>query len=50
MSELKVTFMVNCTGVVVEKIFDSYDMCRKFVNKLRHSKKCTLLSHPNFNY
>lgn len=45
-----VTFMVNATGAVVEKAFQSYDGCRKFVNKLRFSKKLTLISHPTFNY
>lgn len=42
-----VKFMVNATGKVVEKVFDSSYLGNKFVNKLRHSKKCTLLSYWN---
>lgn len=28
------------------RVFSSPFLARKFVNKLRHSKKCTLLSYP----
>lgn len=28
------------------KGFDSPYLCRKFVNKLRHSRRCTLVSYP----
>lgn len=42
----KVKFMVNATGAIVEKSFNTYNGCFSFVNKLRHSKKCTLISHP----
>lgn len=45
--ELKVEFMVIATGVVKERNFDSYRECRNFVLKLKHSKKCQLISYPN---
>ena len=44
----KVTFIVNESGVKVTKGFDSPYLARKFVIKLKHSKKCTLLSYPCF--
>lgn len=40
---------INERGTRVEKIFDSAYLCRKFVNKLKHSKRCVLVSYPNFN-
>lgn len=40
-----VRFRVNATGVVVEKFIPSYYQAEKFVHKLEHSKKCTLLSY-----
>jgi len=40
-----VKFMVNATGAVVEKTIESYYEAQKFIQKLRHSKKCTLLSY-----
>jgi len=46
---LRVKFLVLATGTVVERVFDSYYLCRVFVNKLRHSQKCRLISYPNFN-
>ena len=45
----KVRFRVNESGVVVEKGFQSLYNARKFVLRLKHSKKCTLLSYPNFD-
>lgn len=36
----------NERGQRVQKRFDSLWFCRRFVNKLRHSKKCELLSYP----
>ena len=36
----------NERGEKVEKVFDSYYLCRKFINKLRHSKKCRLIFTP----
>lgn len=44
----KVTFIVNATRQKLTKSFNSEDMARKFVNKLRYSKRCTLLSYPLF--
>lgn len=45
--KLKVVFL-NEKGARVEKEFDSEYFCRKFVNKLRHSKRCRLVSFPLF--
>lgn len=43
-----VVFKVISTGAKVEKSFDSEYQCRLFVNKLRHSKRCLLISYPLF--
>lgn len=43
-----VTFRVINSGAILTRSFDSEYMARKFVNKLRHSKKCALLSYPLF--
>lgn len=40
---------INERGNRVEKRFDSPYLCRKFVNKLKHSKRCVLVSYPNFD-
>lgn len=45
---LRVVFQVVATGNFVEKFFDSEYLCRKFVNKLRHSTRCRLVTYPNF--
>lgn len=45
---LRVVFQVIQTGDFVEKFFDSEYMCRKFVNKLRHSNRCRLVTYPIF--
>ena len=34
---------------LVRKAFESYYLCRKFVNRLKHSKTCTLICYPNFS-
>ena len=39
---------INDRGTRVEKLFDSEYLCRKFVNKLKHSKRCVLVSYPIF--
>lgn len=39
---------INERGTRVEKTFDSAYLCRKFVNKLNHSKRCVLVSYPLF--
>lgn len=45
-----VTFVVLSSKTEVTKSFDSEYLCRKFVNKLRYSKKCKLLSYPYFRW
>lgn len=40
-----VRFLVKSTGVSVEKFIPSYYKAMKFINKLRHSKDCVLLSY-----
>ena len=47
--ELSVVFLVKETGARVTKTFDSEYLCRKFVNKIKHSKKCALISCPLFH-
>lgn len=42
----KVSFLVLRTGEIVEKGFDSLYLCRRFVNKLRYSKRCQMISCP----
>jgi len=44
----RVVFQVIATGSFVEKLFDSEYFARKFVNKLRHSNRCRLVTYPNF--
>lgn len=44
----KVSFIVNATGEQLVRGFDSEYLARKFVNKLKHSKSCTLASYPIF--
>lgn len=41
----KVIFL-NERGQRVEREFDSPFLCRKFVNKIKHSKKCKLIFEP----
>lgn len=43
----KVTFL-NEKGVRVEKEFTSPYLARKFVNKIKYSKRCRLVSAPLF--
>ena len=45
--ELKVKFFSQDSGKIIEKTFDSAYKCRLFVNKIRHSKRCILISFPN---
>lgn len=40
----EVRYMVNESGVIVTKAFKSEHECVVFINKLKHSKKCTLVS------
>lgn len=42
----KVTFL-NERSQKVERSFDSLYLCWRFVNKLKHSKRCKLVSYPS---
>lgn len=44
----KVCFVVNATKSELTRCFNSEYLARRFVNKLKHSKKCTLLAYPLF--
>lgn len=44
----KVIFL-NERGDRVTKTFDSPYICRQFVNKINHSKRCQLISAPLFS-
>lgn len=46
--KLTVVFL-NERGERCVKEFDSEYLCRKFVNKLRFSKRCRLISYPSFS-
>lgn len=48
-SEYTVTYIVKASKTRVTKTFDNEYLCRKFVNKLKHSKVCELVSYPFFN-
>lgn len=41
---ITVGVMDNRTGNIFEKNFDDYDLARKFIIKLRYSKKLTRIS------
>lgn len=43
-----VTFLVNETRERLTRSFDSPVFAKEFVRKLKHSKRCTLLSFPLF--
>lgn len=44
-----VRFIIKDTGAKLVKSFESPYNARKFVNKLRHSNRCVLISYPNFD-
>lgn len=44
-----VVVFLNSSGERVRKEFDSEFLCRKFVNKIRFSKTCKLISYPLFS-
>lgn len=46
----EVTFLVLKSKTEVTKTFNSEYFARKFVYKLKHSKKCRLLSYPYFRW
>lgn len=41
-----VEYLVHKSNTRLVRVFDSPYLARKFVNRLRHSKKCTLISYP----
>ena len=41
----KVTFIINKSGDKLTRAFDSEYQMKKFINKLRHSRKCQLVSY-----
>lgn len=43
-----VTFLVNETKTKLTRNFDSPVFAKEFVRKLKHSKRCTLISSPLF--
>lgn len=45
----EVTYIVKETGAKLIRSFDSERECARFINKLRHSKKCILVSWPYLN-
>lgn len=47
--KFNVTFLVNASREKLTRSFDSQYQARVFINKLRHSKRCTLISYPIFN-
>ncbi len=44
-----VKFVVKETGKVIERGFLSLYDAKIFVNRLKHSKRCEVLSHPSFD-
>lgn len=44
-----VTYIVNETGAKLTRSFDDALACLRFVNKLKHSKRCTLIAYPFFD-
>lgn len=46
----EVSFIVLKTNNVVTKKFESEYLARRFINKVKRSKKCRLLSYPYFRW
>lgn len=46
---MDVVYIVKASGTRVTKHFESPYQCRQFVNKLKRSKKCALVSYPLFS-
>lgn len=44
----KVRYLINTSQTMLTRTFSSEYLARKFVNKLKHSKRCTLISYPLF--
>lgn len=47
--DYNVTYIVKESGVKLIRSFESEFMAYQFTNKLRHSKRCVLVSSPLFN-
>ncbi len=45
---LEVVYLVVDSNVRVSKSFESEYLCRKFVSKIKKSKRCALISYPIF--
>lgn len=45
----RVTFIVNASGKKLVRDFESPYLAHLFVNKLKHSRKCRLVSYPNYH-
>lgn len=45
----KVIYRIRGTDTVITKEFGSPYLCRSLVAKLKHSKKCELISYPILN-
>ena len=45
--EFDVVFIVKKTGVKLVEEFTSPYLAKKFINKVRRSKDCELISYPN---
>lgn len=45
-----VTFIVKSSGEKVTRGFASPYLAQKFINKLKYSKKCSLISYPIFTW
>lgn len=43
----QVIYIINKSGEKITKSFSSPYQCKLLVNKLKHSKNCTLVSYPN---
>lgn len=46
----EVSFIVLESNTEITKTFYSEYLAKKFVNKLKHSKKCKLISYPYFKW
>ncbi len=43
-----VRYIIKQTGETLIRSFESEPMAYRFTNKLKHSKRCILVSHPDF--
>lgn len=47
---MRIRFKVNASGAIVEKVIYSYYIAKKFLHKVEHSKKLTLLSYGKLSW